>query len=297
LEKSRRSRDVIYDSDVNESAAMTVFALQNNSLDRIARLVVPCVEYCMRRGLEFVDRSLTAELDVNRLEIDETEGVLVYGSVGWAKRFKDSRFSRWVDYDEEAFATSTWGPLLGAQALNSGGELMTVHDVTRKLASGASLHLRPDRNDKAFAGGVFNEVEWAEMLIERRRTFGVELDEVVCWASATRTIDSEIRCWFVGGELVEASQYRRDNALALRRVDDSGVLKVAAELGNRYLPVDNVVMDIAFQDGEAFVLEYNKIHSAGWYDANVDRVLDAWVANLSARAISRLGTSQSKASM
>ncbi|MCV9964630.1 ATP-grasp domain-containing protein [Pararhizobium sp. BT-229] len=276
---------------------MTVFVLQNNSLDRIGRLVMPCVDYCARHGLEFVDRSLTVDLDVDRLDIDESGGLLVYGSVGWAKRFKESRFGRWIDYDEDAFAASTWGPLLGERALNGRGEFMTVLEVSRRLASGGRLHLRPDRNDKAFAGGVFDAATWGEMLAERRSSFGVTLDDITCWASVAQPIDGEVRCWFVAGELVEASRYRRDGALVVERVEDPGVMKVAAELGGCYLPIDNAVMDIAFQGGDAYVLEYNKIHSAGWYAADVDRVLDGWVADLRSRAVSRPGISPSTASM
>lgn len=276
---------------------MTLFVLQNNSLDRIGRLVLPCVEYCARHGLEFVDRSLTADLDVDQLDLDESGGLLVYGSVGWAKRFKASRFGRWIDYDEDAFATSTWSPVLGERSLNGKGELITVQEVTRRLALGGHLHLRPDRNDKAFAGGVFDAVTWDGMLAEKRSSTGVFLDETECWASATKEIDQEIRCWFVGGELVEASRYRLNGGLVIERVDDPGILRVASELGGCYLPRDNTVMDIAFHRGEAYVVEYNKIHSAGWYAAEVNRVLDAWVEELRARAVNRSGISPSTASL
>lgn len=249
-------------------------------------------------GLEFVDRSLTVDLDVDQLDLDDSRGLLVYGSVGWAKRFKESRFGRWIDYDEDAFATSTWAaPVLGDRALNGTGEIMTVQEVTRRLASGGRLHLRPDRNDKAFAGGVFDAATWDEMLGERRSSMGVVLDDVVCWASATKSIDQEIRCWFVGGELVEASRYRLDGLLVIVRVDDPGIMRVAAALAGCYLPSANAVMDIALHGGEAYVVEYNKIHSAGWYAADVDRVLDAWVADLEARAVSQPGISRSKASL
>jgi hypothetical protein len=276
---------------------MTVFVLQNNSLDRIGRLVMPCVEYCHRNGLSFVDRSLTVDFDVETLDIDDSRGLLVYGSVGWAKRFKDSRFGHWIDYDEDAFATSTWGPLLGDRALNGRGELMTVQEATRRLALGERLHLRPDRNDKAFGGGLFDAASWEKVLAEKRSSMGVVLDEVVCWASPAKTIDEEIRCWFVGGELVETSRYRKDGALVIERVDDPAIRSVAAELGGLYLPRDNAVLDIAIQGGEAYIVEYNKIHSAGWYAADVGRVLDAWVADLELRAVSRPGISLSTASL
>jgi hypothetical protein len=274
---------------------MTVFVLQNNSFDRIGRLIVPCLEYCSRHGHEFVDRSLTEDLDVDAIELDESAGLLVYGSVGWAKRFKASRFGGWIDYDEDAFAASNWGPILGERAFNGGGMVMSALEVSARLALGGRFHLRPDKEDKAFAGGVFDAVSWASTIKEREGLLGKKLDDLPCWLSETKAIDAEIRCWFVDGALVEASFYRQDDAMLIERVTDPGMMRLAADLGCLYLPCGTVVLDIALQGDDAAVLEYNPIHSSGWYAADVDRVLGAWVEQLGRKAapISRGGISPS----
>jgi hypothetical protein len=267
---------------------MTVFVLQNNSFDRIGRLITPCLEFCRQHGFEFVDRSLTSDLDVDAMDLDETNGLVVYGSIGWAKRFKKSRFSRWIDYDEDGFAASTWGPILGRRAFSGGGELLSVRDAFERLVSGASFHMRPDRDDKAFAGGVFDVGSWSETLAERGERLGPHVMDLACWVSPIRQIDAEIRCWFVGSELIDASFYRQNGTLEATRVEDKAVMRMASELGELYLPVGNAVMDIAQHGGEAYVLEYNPIHSSGWYAANVERVLGAWVEELRSRRIDRM---------
>lgn len=266
---------------------MVVFALQNNSLDHIGRLVVPCVEYCRSRGLDFVDRSLTSDLDVDSLPIDDTGGLIVYGSVGWTKRFKNSRFGEWVDHDQETFAASLWGPLLGERAFNGRGRLMGVGEVSAELEAGKSLHVRPDHEDKAFPGAAFDAKSWGDTIHRRRREYGKGIDDVVCWASDIRPIDEEIRCWVLGGRLVDASRYRRGGALEIERISDRGVLGLAAELVELYAPGRDFVMDMALSQGEGYVLEYNPIHSSGWYGADIGSILGEWVSLTEERALVR----------
>lgn len=261
---------------------MVLFVLQNNSFDKIGRLIVPCLEYCAARGLPFADRSLTSDLDLETWVLDDAEGMVVYGSVGWMKRFKASRYGRWIDYDEDAFAATTWVPALGSAAFNAHGAELSVSDVTGRLSgSGTSLHVRPNRDDKAFAGGVFDATSWEKMISEMGALTGMDMTEVTCWASEVRKIDAEIRCWFVEGELVEASYYRRCGSMYLERITDAAILGRIASLGCLYLPCGNCVLDVALSEGGMTVLEFNPIHSSGWYAADVTRVLDAWTASFS----------------
>lgn len=273
---------------------MTVLVLQNNCLDRIGRLIVPCLEFCARNGLEFVDRSLTDNLDVDALDLDDSRGLVVYGSVGWMKRFKGSRYGDWIDYAPEAFAASKWVPLFGDRAFNRAGKLMSAGEVTELLAAGGECHLRPDRDDKAFTGGIYDAQSWANMLQERGVALGGDVLSIPCWLSPKRDIAGEIRCWFVGGETVEASYYRKDGEHVRERVRDMGLIGTAAALGEIYLPCDNVVLDIALHEGDVSVLEFNPIHSSGWYAADVDRILGAWVGEIG-RRLDR--TSQPSASL
>nr|WP_250807161.1 ATP-grasp domain-containing protein [Neorhizobium tomejilense] len=263
---------------------MALFVLQNNSYDRIGRLVLPCIEYCNASGGRFEDRSLTADLDVDGWELDDSLGLVIYGSVGWMKRFKASRYSRWVHYDEDTFAATTWVPLLGVKAFNRTGSVLTAEEVGRKLAEGGRLHVRPDRDDKAFAGTLFDEKGWREMLTERSGRLGKDMSSIACWASEPREIDAEIRCWIVDGNLVEASYYRRGGRLDTLRVQDAELLHELSRLGELHVPCCNYVMDIAVYGVSLEVLEYNPIHSSGWYAADVAKILDAWTAAARAAA-------------
>ena len=267
---------------------MVLFVLQNNSFDRIGRLITPCLDYCRDRGLPFVDRSLTAELDIDAWDLDETSGLLVYGSVGWVKRFKESRYSQWIDYEPDTFAASTWVPILGKAAFNGDGWLSSAREVAERLgADGERLHVRPDNDDKAFAGALYSREEWNRMLLGRSRLLGKDLSSVLCWVSRPQEIAAEVRCWIVGGDVVGASYYRRGGSHFIEQVEDRGLLETCRELASLYLPARNVVMDIALSGSDHFVLEYNPIHSSGWYAVNVHDVLDCWIADIQANLFHR----------
>ena len=267
---------------------MSLFVLQNNSFDRIGPLVGRCLDYCRASGMPFEDRSLTADLDVDGWLLDESEGLVFFGSVGWMKRFKASRYARWVHYDEEAFAASVWVPVLGDLAFNGKGRgwLGDVSSVAKRLEKvGTRLHVRPDRDDKAFSGGLFDAEGWRRTIAERSALLGRDISDLACWVSEPRDISAEIRCWVVDGRVVEASYYRRSGKSDIQRVADAGTMSLMSDFAKAYLPCGTTVMDIAFDGADAGVLEYNPIHSSGWYAADVAAVLDAWTSSAAEEAV------------
>lgn len=259
-----------------------VFLLQNNAYDRIGRLIAPCLDYCRENGAEFIDRSLTAEFDPDLLDVDTSSGVLVYGSVGWVRKFKSSaRFGSWISYDGDAFATSAWTEHFGDRALNYGGQIETLERVTALLSAGAVLHVRPDRDDKAFNGGVYDRESWSGEVTRRRSEKGADLpSDLRCWVSSPAEIGAEARCWFVGGELVSGSLYRRDGQRLIQRLEEGPLMEAASVFADVHLPCRDIVMDVAETPGGIKLLEFNPIHSSGWYAGDVTRILDAWCRQL-----------------
>lgn len=261
------------------NTALPVFLLQNNYFDRLSRLVQPCLDFCRERGHDFIDRSLTDDFDPDALDVewDAYPGVIVYGSVGWTKRCADSRLGIRVPYDPISFSSTSWVPLFGNEALNGDGRAMPVSEARARLALSERLHLRPDSDDKAFGGGVYDDLTWSQMEQKRRIDMQRPIsDDLVCWASPVKPICSEHRCWFVDGEFVETSTYRRDGRQHIERAPDLAVLREGMRLAAIHLPNDTVVMDIAETDDGFKVIEFNPVTSSGWYAADVDVILDAW---------------------
>lgn len=261
-----------------------VFLLQNNYYDQLGRLIQPCLDFCNRHDFPFVDRSLTDAFDPDKIGIDltQTPGVVIYGSVGWVKRCARSKLAAWTYYDSQRFAATTWAPAFGRQALNGDGKAQSLSEVLHRLQSGERLHIRPNRDDKAFNGGVYDAVSWNDMLAQRQRHQQImPASDLECWASSIKEIAAEYRCWFIGGELVDVSMYRESGKLFLKRETSLEVYRAARNLASLHLPMDNIVMDVARTQDGFKVIEFNPINSSGWYAASTDVILANWCASIS----------------
>lgn len=256
-----------------------VFLLQNNYFDQIGRLIQPCLDFCNKNDHQFIDRSLTDTFDPEKVGIDwnTVPGVVIYGSVGWIKRCADSALAPWTFYDRQRFAATSWAPAFGENALNGNGEVQTVSEITRRLERGERVHIRPNRDDKAFNGAVYDIASWENMLkLRHERHQTLPDSQLECWASPVKEIEAEYRCWFIDNALIDVSMYRNNGELCLQRETSDEVLKAATDLAAKHLPIATIVMDIAkTQDGYK-VIEFNPINSSGWYAASTETVLSRW---------------------
>lgn len=258
------------------TSAKPVLFIQNNHFDRLGRVIQPCLDFCRDTGHDFVDWSLTDEMDPDRIGVDWSSwpGVILYGSVGWVKKCRGSSLKQWTFYDPERFAASTWVPRFGDLALNSAGLVIDIAAVLSRLASGEKLHLRPNAEDKAFTGGVYDMASWTSMVEQRKlEAQSVPADDLPCFASPIRQISAEYRCWFVDGTLIDVSSYRKDGGSHIERCLDPRVMGAATQLADTYLPDRSVVMDLAMTDDGFKVIEFNPIGSSGWYAADAGQIL------------------------
>lgn len=249
------------------------FFVQNNQVER---LTIPVAEYAHRRGYVIHDRSSTSELDVDHCDIDwsQFDAVIPYGSVQFLRQVKASNsLGQFVLHSESAFSACCWMPIFGSEALNGQGEALSESQVIERLAQGQRLHLRPDSVDKAFPGGVYDHDSWLALKSERHLQ-----GDLLCWASPLKTLSAEYRCWLVGDRVVEVSRYRESDQMSVKRVTDGEVYRAAESFAKIYLPAPCVVMDIALTEEGYKLIEFNPIHSSGWYDASVTLVMDSWVA-------------------
>lgn len=256
-----------------------VFLLQNNYFDQIGRLIQPCLDFCRKHEHEFVDRSLTDDFNPDKLGVDwsAVPGVVIYGSVGWIKRCADSTLAPWSFYDRQNFAAANWVSAFGNNAFNGDGEVKTIAELTRELEQGARFHVRPNADDKAFNGAVYDIDSWSNMIRMREAQRQILPNQSLeCWVSRIKKIEAEYRCWFIDHELVDISRYRQNNELSLHRETSHEVLDAARALGRLHLPMPNVVMDIAKTADEFKVIEFNPINSSGWYAASTEMILSRW---------------------
>jgi hypothetical protein len=245
--------------------------VQNNLVER---LTAPVAYWARERGLTLMDVSSSANLDLDKCEIDWSnfDCVIPYGSTQFLQKVAQSTVKENLGYAIDAFAAKTWSKKVGSDLLNAEGFEMTCADFVRLLeANNKMYHARPADGTKKFNGGVFDANAWKKLVDERK------ISEVqVCYVSKQQKIKSEWRVWIVNNEVVETSQYREDDSMMVARVSNETVFIAAEKVIEKWLPGKSVVVDFALlEDGSCKVIEFNPIFSSGWYAADHRKILDA----------------------
>lgn len=241
------------------------FLVQNN---HVLYNSIPVAQYALRNGIDLYDRSSHAEFDPANCGVDwcEYDVIVPYGSVQFARLCRESTLSEHVFYSEPNFHTDMWIEKFGPKALNYAGTLMKAGEVREHLTFAKEAHVRPNHQDKKFTAAVFDVASWDEQ--RQVRDFEDDLDVFV---SPPMAIDAEFRCWVIGGKIIEMSQYKKDNELWVERIEmDRSFVQTAQKLADVYLPNEAVVMDIAVCGQETYFLEFNSIHSSGFYKADIN---------------------------
>lgn len=206
-----------------------------------------------------------------------------YGSTDFLRKAKELGWAG-VVFDEEAFTYSK-AEQNRNDMLNSGG-LLTVEDAILTLEAQIECNgplwktfLRPDKDLKAFAGGLMS-VEMAYHLLSsalcRDRSSNVcsmdRKDLVVL--STPKEIKSEWRVLVVGGRVVSASRYRFNGQLNYECCDAIPPFRhTMQDLANKWLPAPTCAMDVCLTNGEYKIVEFNCINCAGFYAADPFKVL------------------------
>lgn len=263
----------------------TAFFVQNN---HVQFNTIPVAQYAWRKNIDVIDRSSFAEFDPMNCGVDWSDysTIIPWGSVQFVRNLRKTPLAKHVFYSEEAFDTQMWMTQFGERAFNFRGSRMKVSEVLWQIAHYGKLHIRPNNVDKAFVAAVFTVESWVAVTSER--TISPDLE---CFVSPIREITAEYRCWIIGGQIIQMSQYLRDGELNLEAIEStSNTWKLAQELAEIYLPEPVVVMDVVESDGDLLFLEFNAIHSSGWYASDKEVILDTFVNWLIGRHMESTGS-------
>lgn len=255
------------------------FLVQNN---HVLYNSIPVAQYALRKGFDLLDRSSSVQFDPMNTDVDwsKYDIIVPYGSVQFARLCREKGLGDHVFYSEEGFRTDSWIEKFGPKALNYTGTLMKASEVFEHLGYAKEAHIRPNHVDKAFVAAVFDQESWDAVRQEKN----IE-DDLEVFVSPPMHIDAEFRCWIVGGKVVEMSSYRQNGEMFVERVVDlnRNIVKLAQNLADVYLPNQAVVMDIAVSGPDVYFLEFNSIHSSGWYAADINHVWDEYLTWLSSK--------------
>jgi len=203
----------------------------------------------------------------------DRKDIFVYGSVKLAKvatKFDwtpGSYYGNNHEYDKYSIG-------YGNNILNFGSficEFTEKFDWNNQI----SLFIKPSRDAKVFTGKVFSKPEWEDLVyntLNNKENNRVKESTLIQVAKAHRII-KEARIWIVNKQIVTSSYYLFHGDVRYEEtVSDEG-LKFAKEMAEIYNVADAYVMDIGKTYDGWKIMEVNCINSAGFYKAEVKKIV------------------------
>lgn len=139
---------------------------------------------------------------------------------------------------------------------------------------------RPCEDTKTFTGKVFDQYSWSEFKESFFKSGQISTltNETEIQISSVKNITKEFRFWIVGCEIITGSLYRMGSWIVRNEIVDEGALEFCKEMIKIYQLADAFVMDVCEvinQDRKYKIVECGCINSAGFYKANMPKLIDA----------------------
>jgi hypothetical protein len=91
-----------------------------------------------------------------------------------------------------------------------------------------------------------------------------------------KPIEQEVRCWVVNNKVVTASRYKIGERVVYQNYDDETFYTdFANEQVSKFRVADAFVIDVCLSDGNLKVVEVNCFNCAGFYHANMVKMIEA----------------------
>lgn len=161
----------------------------------------------------------------------------------------------------------------GEEMLNANSRIIKFSESFE--APSPIFFARPCGDTKAFTGQCFMRSSWDEFVkfhLENGKRPTLNEDTFVQIAPR-KDIQREFRTWVVQGKVVTASQYKIGTQVVHERCTEPHVLEYAQRIADIYRPAEAFVLDVCMVDDTMRVVEINCINCAGFYCADLQRLL------------------------
>ncbi|TDR42033.1 uncharacterized protein DUF4343 [Tahibacter aquaticus] len=163
----------------------------------------------------------------------------------------------------------------GERMLNFDSQVIAFRDA--RLSEAAFV--RPIDDSKYFAGGVFGPAEfaaWQHRVCDLNLDYGTSLTpETLIQVCRPKLIQAEYRFWIVGGQIVTRSLYKRGARVAYSSEVDERLDRFVGEAIADWQPHRAFVIDVCDTPDGPRIVEINTLNSAGFYAADVQRLIGA----------------------
>lgn len=210
--------------------------------------------------------------------VNPSRSYIIYGSITLSRlAVKEPLLQKGVFFDETIFSMENYLSQWGRHMLNAGAGVLTLNDLVKKdIADDKLLFIRPDNDNKSFAGEVkrFAELkQWHAELIAAERTDLSHPEKLI--VAEPWNIRYEWRCWIVNKKVVAASKYRENFRLKKEPGCPPEVIAFAEDRCMEYTPHAVFVMDICLCGEDYYIVECGSMNAAGFYHADINQIVVA----------------------
>lgn len=181
-----------------------------------------------------------------------------------------------VFYDAGHFTTENYLQQWGSDMLNHDGVILSFKDfMENELAKKEQWFLRPDADNKSFAGGLMSSNEIKEWYQKILKIDNPDLNaETLVFASGPKTITREWRNFIVNGKVVSSARYVLHGNLAPSTEDvPEKMIEFTTQCASQYAPHTIFVMDVA-ETTEGFkIIECNCFNGTGFYGHDIKAIV------------------------
>lgn len=205
-----------------------------------------------------------------------------FGTVSFGKIVQKRNIQPGI-FTNENFNARVWNKEYGDHVLNSDAIVTTVAEAPKYLREnfGTEIFIRPALDNKAFTGKVFKYstlyafLEMHTVYNKHDELSPINLETEIVLAAPKR-IMQEYRVFVVNGVPVTSSLYKLGEEVMYKNSDDEkDIMEFAQQLIDIWTPHIAFVMDICRTSNGLKLVEINTINTAGFYDINLYKFIDA----------------------
>ena len=252
-------------------------------MDTILRMEIPHV---VVKPVPCSDKLVAADFDSHTFHdvienapdpvIDDSGLVMICGSLTLGRIAKNRGWEPGC-FTNDNFTFHKWGTGFGwDNILNADAKSCLFRDA---IPWWKEFFIRPSEDSKAFAGTIMT---WDEFDSWRKGVLALENDmwildgDTEITMCSLKKIYTEARFFVVDGKIITYSQYKQgDRVVYSAQAVGDDVVAFAQKMVDKWQPARAFVIDIAETPLGMKVIEINCFNSAGFYDCNVGKIVEA----------------------
>lgn len=206
----------------------------------------------------------------------ENDNVVVYGSIGCQKLSERKSWFPGV-WTGDGLSEDVVNSNLGVNYLNNDMIKIKLAEVSSHFNVEDEVFIKPISDTKEFAGFVTSVADidlWVDRMVKMGYVEG-NISDLDVAVSSPKHIGCEWRFVIVDGKISSFSCYKQYGIVKPKRWTTNEAVGFVEECIKMHNPYDVYVVDVCqMYDGSYKVIEYNTFNSAGFYECDVEKIID-----------------------